>query len=796
MFSINFRTGLHGGREKSGTNEMQSAGRKSSLWKYWILGLLVTGVSCWGMCAQEAPRFVTVSDIIQMRSLGDPVYLQGGPSKGRVALFSPDGRQFIVPVVRGNLDNNTNEYSLLLFETAGIFEHRKAVTLLTLASSSNRPAIGNVKWLTDRSIAFLGENPGELPQVYVLDLQTKTLERLTDHPTPVVAFDITSDGKTLLYAADRQPRRLVNAAVRRNGMLVDSATMLDLLGRECSGYDPTATEGEELYLRIGNEPPVRVSMGDRFFPRSELSLSPSGRYAAIETFASDVPKSWSLYTDRRLSEMVSAEQSGEASNTLRSYSLLDVDARTIAPLFDAPADERKSAFRWTTDGQSIVVSGTYLPLDAAEEAENKRRERNSYIVEVKLPSKRYAIISEKDLKLTGWDPALQRIMLENPYPWKSQVPAAYERNPQGWRETNVQVKNGGNPAPLEVALEEGLNQPPKIYARDPHSKRKIMLLDLNPQFAGLQFGREEIMQWTSSDGHSMKGGLYFPIGYMPGSRYPLVIQTHGFLPERFWPDGPWSSAFAAQALAAKGIFVLQIGTAGDTERERAAINTPGEAPREMAAYEGAINDLDRRGWVDPNRVGIIGFSRTVYHVGYTLTHSRYHFRAATLADGMDGGYFQYILATYISPDGYLINGGRPFRKNLPAWFANVPGFNTESVETPVRIEGYGGFSYLSGWEWYRRLAEQKKPVELIFLPDATHLLVKPWERLTSQEGNVDWYVFWLKGEENGDAGKQVQFERWRRLRRLMRKKGERNGERPFEKMAPTALKAHPPIYRG
>jgi len=248
----------------------------------------------------------------------------------------------------------------------------------------------------------------------------------------------------------------------------------------------------------------------------------------------------------------------------------------------------------------------------------------------------------------------------------------------------------------------------------------------------------------------------------------LVIQTHGFLPERFWPDGPYSSAFAAQALAGKGMFVLQIGTADDVEQEREAVNTLREAPREMASYEGAINELDRRGWIDPTRVGIIGFSRTVYHVGYALTHSRYHFRAATRADGMDGGYFQYILATYLSPDSYLVNGGRPSRENLSSWFASAPGFNIERVETPIRIETYGR-NFLSAWEWYRRLAEQKKPVELILLPDATHVLMKPWERLTSQQGNVDWYVFWLKGEEDPDPAKKDQYVRWRELRKLQDK---------------------------
>jgi hypothetical protein len=44
------------------------------------------------------------------------------------------------------------------------------------------------------------------------------------------------------------------------------------------------------------------------------------------------------------------------------------------------------------------------------------------------------------------------------------------------------------------------------------------------------------------------------------------------------------------------------------------------------------------------------------------------------------------------------------------------------------------------------------------------MLQKPWDRMVSQQGNVDWFAFWLKGEEDPDASKSEQYARWRRLR--------------------------------
>jgi len=115
-----------------------------------------------------------------------------------------------------------------------------------------------------------------------------------------------------------------------------------------------------------------------------------------------------------------------------------------------------------------------------------------------------------------------------------------------------------------------------------------------------------------------------------------VIQTHGFKQDKFWIDGPWSGAFAAQPLASKGFVVLQVGSSVDPWEDEKYANTLQEVDRHMAAYEGAVDYLDKRGIVDREKVGLIGFSITTYYLAYTLTHSKHHFAAATLADGFDG----------------------------------------------------------------------------------------------------------------------------------------------------------------
>ena len=119
-------------------------------------------------------------------------------------------------------------------------------------------------------------------------------------------------------------------------------------------------------------------------------------------------------------------------------------------------------------------------------------------------------------------------------------------------------KKTAAPSLPDIVLEENMNQPPRIFAIAPGTGQKSLLMDLNPQFQGLALARVEEVAWKTSRHNEVKGGLYWPLDYVAGKKYPLVIQTHGWSPDRFCIDGPLTTAFAAQALAGKGFFVLQV----------------------------------------------------------------------------------------------------------------------------------------------------------------------------------------------------------------------------------------------
>ena len=479
----------------------------------------------------------------------------------------------------------------------------------------------------------------------------------------------------------------------------------------------------------------------------------------METRVVNIPPGWMQYTNQTLQMLMRSNEEGP--KTISTYLLADLVSGSIRPLLDTP-NRDLSNYVWAPDGKSVVASNIFLPLSASNEKERMGREANPYVAEVNL-SREFAPITDKELNVICWKPTTNELLLRS----KDGALFTYRKTVFGWQQTVDSANRTDTSDYLDIRIEEGPNLAPRIVSIAPNTQQKTLLLNLNPQFSGLQFGRVEVVTWKTSDGHEVEGGLYWPPNYVAGKRYPLVIQTHGFDPDRFYIDGPSTTAFAAQSLAGRGIIVLQIGRNKD---KQLLLRDPKEGPHEMATFEGAIDYLDERGLIDRERVGLIGFSRTCYHVLYTITHSRYHFAAASVSDGVDGGYVQYVmgenLRSEITSWFEVVNAGPPFGSNLLSWFQSAPAFNLERVNTPLRIEALGLESALSEWEWLAGLKRLGRPVEGVLIPNAAHNLQRPWDRLISQGGDLDWFCFWLKGEEDSDSTKAEQYRRWRGLRKL------------------------------
>ena len=312
---------------------------------------------------------------------------------------------------------------------------------------------------------------------------------------------------------------------------------------------------------------------------------------------------------------------------------------------------------------------------------------------------------------------------------------------------------------IEVTVKQRFDEPPLLVATNMETSK--VLWDPNPQLQRMELGEASVYTWKDQEGKEWRGGLFKPSDYKVGRRYPLVIQTHGFLESEFRPSGVFPTAFAARAMAAAGMLVLQTG--GDCPT-----STVSEGACYVSGYETAAKQLVSEGLVDPERIGIIGFSRSCFYVMETLTTGSLHLKAASITDGVMVDYFQYMM----DPNGALAKeadsmiGAAPFGEGLQQWLKRSPGFNLDKITASLLVVGEGPSNIIFMWEPYAGLRYLHKPVDLLMLNTDEHVLTNPAIRMASQGGSVDWFRFWLQDQEDPTPAKAAQYMRWRELRRM------------------------------
>jgi dipeptidyl aminopeptidase/acylaminoacyl peptidase len=729
--------------------------------------------------AETGKRAITVPDVIEMTQIGDRSYLDDFTRKGNVVRFSPDGSRFAFVTQKGNLANDTVEFSLFVFDTATAIERPHAERIITIASSSNREAISHLKWLPDNdTIVFLGEQPGEKPQLYSVNCSSRKLEKLTSSATPIVSFSLSDSGKEFVYITEVPPEPVVTPEMQQHGFAVTSARWEDLYTNQPAIYD---TRREIYFKNLRMRAPQRVS-GVFDFADPEITdlvkVSPDGHYAVIRTFRVGAPHQWDGYEISFKSGSFKSCSPGDAFGCPSQYFLLDLTTGALTPLLNAPLaqnDEATGLFDWTADG-SVLMINVLLSLDGVSADEAARRARTVYIAEMVPSTGKIIKIAEssKPWPLFSLNCSLTRSeFVAVPQTEFFGHPYEFRKRSSTWTMKEISPGAAHPTGPLNIMLRQDINMPPQLVAEERATGRTGVLLDLNPQLRQLALGRVELIHWETPAGGKSEGMLYYPPDYIQGKRYPLVVQTHGTTRDRFWMDGPFSTGFAAQPLAAKGFLVLQIALGDPTDKSNQqeilkVFDTQKEAPYFAQFFDSAIEELDRRALIDTQRIGVTGFSRTAYHVLYALTHSRHSIAAATVADGVNFGYVDcvyYLVRWNASLCENMNGGGPPYGKGLQGWAADAPTFNLDKIHAPILLQAISG--PLAEWEILQGLRWLKKPVEMInFYPEGAHILVRPRQRLLSQESVVDWYYFWLQGKEDPNPAKAEQYKWWHELRKL------------------------------
>ena len=271
-----------------------------------------------------------------------------------------------------------------------------------------------------------------------------------------------------------------------------------------------------------------------------------------------------------------------------------------------------SPMRWSPDDQDILMSSQtgwhilspddgglelVLPLEEDEESRPSRSvqswsEDGRYI---------YFTYSASD----EWQRGLKRLDLQ------SGVIETMMLDENLYRSFNFS-DDGGT---VIYRMSDG-NRPDEIWAASENFSERKQLTDLNSQLADLPLSKTELIEYLDIDGNTLYGILYYPVGYEPGRKYPLVAEIY----EQFFDNGYNENM---NLITAQGWF-------GFRPSVRFEEGFPGEAW--LKAVPSAINKLVDRGIVDNDKIGVYGQSYGGYAVNLLITQTD-RFAAAANVSG-------------------------------------------------------------------------------------------------------------------------------------------------------------------
>ncbi len=299
--------------------------------------------------------------------------------------------------------------------------------------------------------------------------------------------------------------------------------------------------------------------------------------------------------------------------------------------------------------------------------------------------------------------------------------------------------NGGR----TVALSGGNAKATEVYVVEDNKLRQLTTQN-DALLSELDLGVTEEIGFQSKDGTQVNALLTYPVGYVKGTRVPLLLRIHG------GPNSQDQHSFSLerQMFAAHGYAVLAVnyrGSAGRGQKFSRAIAADW-GNYEVQDLIAGVDHVIRMGVADPDRLGIGGWSYGGILTDYVIATDN-RFKAATSGAGV-----AFTVAFY-GTDQYIIQYdheiGPPW--NPKAWETYVkisyPFLHADRITTPTLfLGGERDFNVpIEGsQQMYQALRTLGIDTQLIIYPNQNHSIQRPSYQRDRMQRYLAWYEKYIK----------------------------------------------------
>jgi dipeptidyl aminopeptidase/acylaminoacyl peptidase len=647
-----------------------------------LLGL-VCACLCLGAPAFASARVFTVDDYNKIVSVSEPQ-------------ISPDGKKVVIVVGHIDVKADKTLSELVLVDVA-----TGAQRVLT----RGRDDVGEPRWSPDgRRLAFIGvsgSGDSATPQVFVMPMNGGDPKVVTKAPNGVESYAWRPDGEAVAY-------------------LMEESTPKHKAGEDLFnvGDDPFSAQHPaqptHLFVQeLRGGAPVQLTSGPQSMWPDPPSWSADGKYIAFERLP-----------DGRFDSIF---QSHIGVVDVASHQVSEVDDRwDLSPAFSPTGD--RLAYSAGTNGTFVFFNGLEITtIGGTPQLGAPDLDRNIQFL-AWMPDGSGLIVSADDHVSNAL--------------WRVSLTGATHRIDLG--DLNFESATVAHDGGIALVASSS-TRPSELYYLAPGSDSARRLTNYNGDIAALDLSASREFAWHN-DGMEEDGVLTYPIGYVAGRKYPLVLDIHG------GPiDEASTTAFDSlvQLLAAHGFIVLQPNYRGSDNLGfdyahaivgRNPIAGPG---RDDVA---GIQALEATGAVDDSRIGVSGWSAGGWSTSWLITQYNM-FKAAVSGAAVDNQIMQYTLSQGPAFIPEIYGGLTPWQPGgLEAYRDSSPITYVQNVQAATLILSDTTDPRVptpEAYEFYKALRDLGKTVQFTVIPAYGHHPSDPVHNREIDRIWVDWMVKYL-----------------------------------------------------
>ena len=640
----------------------------------------------------QAQKPMSVIDFLNIPSISSPK-------------LSPDGKMFVYVKSESNWKKNKRVGHIWRKDVSGSNE----IQLTNGLEGEGSPA-----WSPDgKYISFIAKRkPAKEKQVYLIRNIGGEARQLTNHKTAVKNVQWYPDAQSLYFLAS-DPK---SKEEKHNEKIKNDVYALD------ENYKHTHL------WRIGVEDSVATKITDGDYSVNSYELSRDGKSLIVSRGISP------LYDESTENEIWLMSHEGKNARQLTFNSVAEASA-SLSPagnqvLFTTAANEKfekyynRKLFLLPAGGGDPVIPVKKMDYEVSR-AEWSTDGKTIYLL----------LNRGVETQLFGFSPSNKKL---------TQITKGEHAISQ-WHYNHqldqhiLAINNATNAGDFHLMKGTDFKGITKITAEYDYLKQEFFL------------PKQEKITWTGEDGVTVEGLLFYPAGYSKGTRYPLVVQTHG---------GPAASdkfgisksfTHYNPVLTGKGYMVLRPNYRGST-------GYGDEFLRDMVGnyFKNSHLDVMRgvdylidRGLADPDKLVKMGWSAGGHMTNKIITHTD-RFKAASSGAGAANWvsmYGQSDVRIYRTP----WFGGTPWEKDAPidVYWEHSPLKDIHKVKTPTLVLVGGEDVRVppqQSVEMFRALKSNDVPSHLYIAPREPHGWKELRHRLHKINLELDWFAKHALGE--------------------------------------------------